>query len=89
LICTTAAAKSPADGYALNVSFSNHTTNPAMREKMPYDTIKDFAPLVARAPIVFYANPDVTAQNFKEVLALAKSKPNTLNFGPPVNLKKS
>jgi tripartite-type tricarboxylate transporter receptor subunit TctC len=83
LIGTTAAAKSPADGYTLIVSVSNHTTNPAMRAKMPYDTLKDFAPisLVARTPIVLYANPDVPAQNLKELVALAKSKPNTLNFG--------
>lgn len=45
LIGTTAAAKSPADGYTLIVSVSNHTTNPAMRAKMPYDTLKDFAPI--------------------------------------------
>ena len=43
LIGTTAVAKSPADGYTLIVSVSSHTTNPAMRAKMPYDTLKDFA----------------------------------------------
>jgi tripartite-type tricarboxylate transporter receptor subunit TctC len=83
LIGTTAAAKSPADGYTLIVSVSNHTTNPAMREKMPYDTLKDFQPisLMARTPIVAYANPAFPANNLKELVAFAKSKPGTIFFG--------
>jgi tripartite-type tricarboxylate transporter receptor subunit TctC len=45
LIGAMAAFKSPADGYTLIVSVRNHTTNPAMRSKMPYNTLKDFAPI--------------------------------------------
>jgi tripartite-type tricarboxylate transporter receptor subunit TctC len=83
LIGTTALAKSPADGYTLIVSVSNHTTNPAMRESMPYDTLKDFQPisLLARAPIVAYANPGFPADNLKELVVLAKEKPGTISFG--------
>jgi tripartite-type tricarboxylate transporter receptor subunit TctC len=83
LIGTTAAAKSPADGYTLIISVSNHTTNPAMRDKMPYDTLKDFQPisLMARTPIVAYANPAFAANNLQELVALAKRKPGTISFG--------
>ncbi len=82
LIGTTAAAKSAPDGYTLIVSVSNHTTNPAMRDKMPYDTLKDFAPvsLLARAPIVVYANPQFAANDLKTLVAMAKAKPGALNF---------
>ncbi|MDS1138814.1 tripartite tricarboxylate transporter substrate binding protein [Pusillimonas sp. SM2304] len=83
LIGTTALAHSPADGYTLIISVSNHTTNPAMRSEMPYDTLKDFQPisLMARTPIVAYANPDFEADNLAELMALAKKKPGTINFG--------
>lgn len=83
LIGTTAVAKSPPDGYTLIISVSNHTTNPALHDKMPYDTLKDFQPisLMARAPIVAYANPAFPANNLKELVALAKSKPGTISFG--------
>ena len=82
LIGTTAAAKSAPDGHTLIVSVSVHTTNPAMRDKMPYDTLKDFAPvsLLARAPIVVYANPQFAANDVKELVALAKAKPGTINY---------
>lgn len=83
LIGTTAAAKSPPDGYTLIVSVSNHTTNPAMHAKMPYDTLKDFQPisLMARTPIVLYANSQFPANDLKELVALARSKPGSLMFG--------
>lgn len=82
LIGTTAAAKSAPDGHTLIVSVSTHTTNPAMRDKMPYDTLKDFAPvsLLARAPIVVYANPQFAASDLKTLTALAKDKPGALNY---------
>ena len=83
LIGTTAAAKAPADGYTLIISVSNHTTNPAMRDKMPYDTLKDFRPvsLMARTPVVVYANPQFPANDLSALVALAKAKPGTVTFG--------
>ena len=83
LIGTTAAAKAPPDGYTLIISVSNHTTNPAMRDKMPYDTLKDFRPvsLMARTPVVVYANPQFPANDLAALVALAKTKPGTVTFG--------
>jgi len=83
LIGTTAAAKAPPDGYTLIISVSNHTTNPAMRDKMPYDTLKDFRPvsLMARTPVVVYANPQFPANDLTALVALAKARPGTVTFG--------
>jgi len=83
LIGTTALAKAPADGYTLIISVSNHTTNPAMREKMPYDTLKDFQgiSMLAKAPIVIYANPQFAANDLQSLIALAKSNPGSITFG--------
>ena len=83
LIGTTAAAKAPPDGYTLIISVSNHTSNPAMRDKMPYDTLKDFRPvsLMARTPVVVYANPQFPANDLTALVALAKAKPGTVTFG--------
>src|SRR5262249_29440828 len=83
MIGTQAAAKAEPDGYTLIIVVSNHTTNPALHTSMPYDALKDFAPvsLLGRAPIVPYCNPSFAPTNLKELVALAKAKPGTINFG--------
>jgi len=83
MIGTQSAAKADPDGYTLIIVVSTHVTNPAMHATMPYDTLKDFEPisLLARAPIVPYASPAFAPTNVKELVAAAKEKPGTLNFG--------
>src|SRR5262245_56801974 len=83
MIGTAAAARSDPDGYTLVIVVSNHATNPSLAASVPYDAIKDFEPisLLARAPIVPYSSPKFEASNLKEMVALAKAKPGTLNFG--------
>ncbi len=83
MIGTQAAAKADPDGYTLIIVVSNHATNPAMHATMPYDALKDFEPisLLARAPIVPYASPAFAPTNVKELVAVAKEKPGTVNFG--------
>jgi tripartite-type tricarboxylate transporter receptor subunit TctC len=83
MIGTQAAAKAEPDGYTLIIVVSNHTTNPALNPSMPYDAVKDFEPvsLLGRAPIVPYVNPSFPPTNLKELVALAKAKPGTINFG--------
>jgi tripartite-type tricarboxylate transporter receptor subunit TctC len=83
MIGTQAAAKAEPDGYTLIVVVSNHTTNPALNPSMPYDAVKDFEPisLLGRAPVVPYSSPSFPAANAKELVALAKAKPGTINFG--------
>jgi tripartite-type tricarboxylate transporter receptor subunit TctC len=83
MIGTGVAAKADPDGYTLIIVVSNHVTNPALNATMPYDAIKDFEPisLLGRAPIVIYTHPSFAPGNVRELVALAKAKPGTLNFG--------
>jgi tripartite-type tricarboxylate transporter receptor subunit TctC len=83
MIGTAAAAKAEPDGYTLIIVVSNHATNPTLRASMPYDGLKDFEfiSLMARTPVVLYANPSFPPTDLKALVALAKAKPGTLNFG--------
>ena len=75
-------AKSSPDGYTLLVPITSFPTNPSLYSKLPFDTIKDFAPisLLALAPLLLVVNPSVPATSVKELIALAKAKPGQLNF---------
>ena len=78
------AARAPADGYTLILSNSStFVNNPHLYKKMPFDPFTDFAPvsLVASAGQVLVVNPSVPANSVAELIALAKAKPNFLNFG--------
>ncbi|HET9405269.1 MAG TPA: tripartite tricarboxylate transporter substrate binding protein [Burkholderiales bacterium] len=79
-----AAAKSPGDGYTLSMGgSSNMTVAPALYTKLPYDSLKDFTPviLVAHVPYAVGVNPTVPAKNVKELIAIAKRKANYLSYG--------
>jgi len=76
-------AHAPPDGYTLLAgSVSTHSFAPAMAVKLSYDPIKDFAPisLFALVPNVLVVNPKLPARSVKELIALAKAKPKTLNY---------
>jgi tripartite-type tricarboxylate transporter receptor subunit TctC len=81
-IGTEAAAKAPPDGYTLIMVSAGHTINPAMIRKMPYDSVKDFTALgvIADVPTALVVHPSVPAKNMKELIALAKAKPVSLNY---------
>jgi tripartite-type tricarboxylate transporter receptor subunit TctC len=77
-------AKSAPDGYTLLLAgMTTHAAAPALYKKLPYDTIKDFAPItnVIVSPLVIVVNPTVQAQTLKEFVALAKANPGKLNYG--------
>ena len=81
-------AKSPPDGYTLLVgTVGTHGINPALYGKLPFDPVKDFAPvtLVASVPNVLVVNPSVPANTVKELIALAKSRPGKLNYASSGN----
>jgi len=61
LIATQLAAKAEPDGYTLFLASATHGINPGLRKNLPYDTLKDFAPitLVAQSPLVFVAHPSL------------------------------
>ena len=89
-----AAAKADPDGYTILMgTVSTHALNPALYKKIPYDPVKDFAPisLLAFVPNVLVVNPDFPAQNVAELIALAKEKPGELSYassgnGTPLHL---
>lgn len=83
-----AAARSPADGYTLFMgTVGTHAINAALYKKMPFDPIKDFAPLtrVANVPNLLVANPAQPFKTVKELIAYAKANPGKLNFGSSGN----
>jgi tripartite-type tricarboxylate transporter receptor subunit TctC len=83
-IGTEYVAKAPADGYTLLLAgMTTHAAAPALYKKLPYDPVKDFAPItnVIDSPIVVVVHPDVPANNLKELVAYAKANPGKLNYG--------
>src|SRR6185436_14953316 len=84
---SAAVAKAPPDGYTLIMIAANHVVNASLYSKLPYDTLKDFKPVlrVAFAPFILTVHPSLPANNLRELLALAKSRPGELNYASPSN----
>jgi tripartite-type tricarboxylate transporter receptor subunit TctC len=80
-IATAAVAKSPADGHTLLVTTLAFSVNPAL-QKLPYDPIKDFAPIteLASLPMVLVVHPSLPVTNLKEFVAYTKGTPVGLDF---------
>ena len=78
-----AAAKAAPDGYTLLVVVPTLTFGPALHRNLPYDPLKDFAPIsfVARAPYVLVAHPALPVRSVRELLSLARARPGELNMG--------
>jgi tripartite-type tricarboxylate transporter receptor subunit TctC len=78
------AAKATPDGYTLLLgSIATHAVNPALYKKLPYDHIKDFAPvsLIGTVPNVLVVHPSVPAKSFAEFISYAKANPGKINYG--------
>ena len=85
---TEVAAKAPADGYTLFMANnSTHGSNPALYAKLPYDAVRDFAPIVfaAATPYVLSVHPSLPVSSVKQLVALAKSRPGQLNYASAGN----
>ncbi|MGB8339428.1 MAG: tripartite tricarboxylate transporter substrate binding protein [Burkholderiales bacterium] len=82
IIGTEAAAKSPADGYTLLMMSNTHTVNESLFRNKPYQLMRDFMPVapVNYSDLVLVVHPSVPADSLKELLALAKAKPNALTY---------
>jgi tripartite-type tricarboxylate transporter receptor subunit TctC len=74
--------KSRPDGYTLLFGAAAMATNPSLLPSMPYDLFRDLAPItvVGRTPLVLVVHPGVPARNVDELLALARSRPEGLNY---------
>ena len=83
VIGTDIVAKAPPDGHTLLVTPAPFTIVPSLIAKLPYDPGKDFEPitLINTTPLVLVVHPGVPAKSVKELIALARSKPGSLNYG--------
>ncbi len=82
---TAMAAKSPADGYTILVVSTGFVINPSLYAKVPYDAVKDFAPvtLVAASPNALSVNPTVPAKTVKELIEVIRANPGKYSFAQP------
>jgi len=80
-------ARSPADGYTLLIATTAHAINPSVFKNLTYQIVKDFAPvsLLTSGPLVIVVNPALPVKKVSELIALAKSAPDTLNFASTGN----
>ena len=78
---TEAATQAPADGYTLLIVSIAHAVNPALY-RLNYDSLKSFTPIsiLATGPNVLVVNPTLPVHNVKELVALAKEKPGTIDY---------
>jgi tripartite-type tricarboxylate transporter receptor subunit TctC len=82
-IATEAAAKAPADGYTYIIVTVGHAVNPSLYSNLNYDTLGDFTAvgLVSMSPNVLVVHPSLPVRNTRELIALAKARPDELNYG--------
>ena len=82
-IGSLAVAKAPPDGYTLLWVFPSHPVSPSLYPKIPYDPVKDFAPVtrVTNVELVLVVNDAVRAKSVTELIALDKANPGSMNYG--------
>ena len=80
---TAIAAKAPPDGYSFLVIFDAHTTNPSIQKSLPYDTLKDFTPvmLFASSPYILMVSAGSPYHSLTDLVTAAKAKPGVLTLG--------
>ena len=86
IIAAELVARAPNDGYTLLLGNSGLlATQPNLRARLPYDPIKDYEPvsLLVTSPYLLVVHPGLAVSTVKELIALAKSKPNQINYGTP------
>jgi tripartite-type tricarboxylate transporter receptor subunit TctC len=78
-----AVARAAPDGYTLLMGISTLTINPSIHPKMPYDTVRDFAPvsLAVTLPNVLVTHPSLPVKTVRELIVFARSRPGQLNYG--------
>ncbi len=81
-LATAAVAKADPDGYTLMMINDNHALNPSVFKNIPYDSVKDFAPIgfVGSTPLVLAAHPTIPAKDVKSLVALARKDPGAITY---------
>lgn len=84
-IATDLAAKAAPDGYTLLMTVSSHAINVSLYSKLPYDPVRDFAPIsvVAVAPNILTAHPSVPVVSLRDLVTFAKARPREISYGSP------
>jgi tripartite-type tricarboxylate transporter receptor subunit TctC len=82
MIASEIVAKAPPDGYTIIMSSSNHTINPSLYSKIPYDTMGDFAPVtvVGTSPFVLVVHPSLPVTSVKELIELARARKGQIAY---------
>ena len=83
IIGTELAAKAPPDGYTLMMgNIGTHAINPSLYSKLPYDPVRDFAPITQAAglPLFVLTHPSLPVKSARDLIALAKAQPGNLNY---------
>jgi tripartite-type tricarboxylate transporter receptor subunit TctC len=82
VIGTEVVARAAPDGYVILMVSAGHTINPAMVKKLPYDSVKDFAPIsiIADVPTAFVVHPSLPAKTVQEFIAIARARPGEINY---------
>lgn len=83
VVGTEIVAKAAPDGHTLLMAYHSHVINPALYKKLPFDTIRDFAPItqVAVQPLLFNVHPSLPANGPRELINLAKARPGEILYG--------
>jgi tripartite-type tricarboxylate transporter receptor subunit TctC len=87
IVGTEIVARAVPDGYTLLMVSTSHAINAALGRKLPYDTLRDFAPIVhtANQQLILVVNPALPVRSVKELIALARARPELLNYGSSSN----
>ena len=82
-IGTEVVANAAPDGYTLLLTSPSHAINVTLYSKLPYDAVNDFIPIaqLVAVPNILVIHPSLPARSVKELIALAKAKPGSLNYG--------
>lgn len=82
IIGTETVARAQPDAYTLLFAFTSHVINPSLRSKLPYDTLRDFAPIafVATVPNILVAHPSLPANSVNELIAYVRARPGKVAY---------
>jgi tripartite-type tricarboxylate transporter receptor subunit TctC len=82
-VAADAVAKSPPDGYTILQNTNGQAISPSLYKSLPFDTVKDFTPVtqLVASQLLLVATPSLPAKSVQELIALAKAKPGSLNYG--------
>src|SRR5262249_10524165 len=82
-VAAGAGGKSPPDGYTILQNTNGQAISPSIYRSLPFDVVRDFVPVtqLVASQLVLVASPKLSASSVSELIALAKAKPGTLNYG--------